>query len=59
MGLRILFECCIRRAADDLLPYDGLPSPSMDTTDKDVRRTAGKFSSAARLISLLKKPSLA
>jgi len=31
------------------LPYDGLPSPSKGTTDKDVRRTTGKFVSAARL----------
>ena len=39
----------LRRAADNFLPYDGLPSPSQSTTDKDVRRTAGKLLSAARL----------
>ena len=39
----------VRRAADEFLPYSGLPSPPKHTTDKDVRRTAGKFLSAARL----------
>jgi len=42
-------ETAVRRAADKSLPYDGLPSPSKGTTDKDVRRTEGKFNSAARL----------
>jgi len=37
------------RAADEVIPYDGLPSPSKVATDKDVRRTSGRFLSAARL----------
>ena len=40
----------LRRAANKTLPYDGLPSPSKRTTDKNVRLTAGEFFSAARLI---------
>ncbi len=34
---------------DEILPYDGLLSPSKATTDKDVRRTLDKSSSDARL----------
>ena len=38
-----------RRAVDEVIPYDGLPRPSKVATDKDVRRTSGRFLSAARL----------
>ena len=38
----------LRRAADEVTPYDGLPSPSKVATDKDVLRTTGRFLSAAR-----------
>ncbi len=41
--------CIIRRASDEFITYDGLPSPPKHTTDKDVRRTAGKSICAARL----------
>ena len=40
----------LKRAADEILPYDGLPSPSKTTTDLEVRRTLGQSISAARLL---------
>jgi len=43
----------LSRAAEKVLPYDGLSSPSKGTTDQDVRRTASRFLSASRLIILL------
>ena len=46
----------VRQAADKSLPYDGLPILSKGTTDKDVRRTEGKFISAARLTIPWDKP---